>query len=346
VRILVPDAPYSGEPDIEHEALGADAVIEIHRAKSADDIPAASWEAADAAMLADKVWITPAVIARMARCRIVVRVGVGYDKIDAAACAARGIAVCNVPDYGTGEVADHALALALALRRGVTTYTSLLAADPVAGWKFSAAPLLRRLDGQVFGVVGLGRIGRAAATRARGFGMQVIYYDPYVSADDPGAALCRRVTSLDELAEAADIVSLHVPLTPETRGMIGAAQLARMQPHAILINTARGPVVDTAALAEALRAGRPGGAGLDVLPQEPPAPDDKLVSAWRQQPAWLAGRLILTPHAAFYSPQSWRELRRKGAETVRDFLLHGRLRNCVNAELLRSSALQGVPQNR
>jgi D-3-phosphoglycerate dehydrogenase/C-terminal binding protein len=216
--------------------------------------------------------------------------------------------------------------MALALRRGLATYTDHLSLDPVAGWRFDAAPLIRRLRVQTFGIVGLGRIGRAAAARARAFGCRIIYYDPYIADHDEYV----RTATLDTLLAEADIVSLHCPLTPETRGMIGAAQLARMKPGAILVNTARGAVVDIDALAGALKAGRPGGAALDVLPHEPPNPDHELIAAWRLQPTWLAGRLLLSPHAAFYSPESLYDLRFKAAATVRDALAGTELRNCVN----------------
>jgi phosphoglycerate dehydrogenase-like enzyme len=162
----------------------------------------------------------------------------------------------------------------------------------------------------------------------------VAYYDPYVADDE-----YVRQASLDTLLEESDVVSLHCPLTAETRGMIGAGQLARMKPGAILINTARGAVVDIDALAAALKAGRPGGAALDVLPQEPPDPDHELVAAWRLQPTWLAGRLLLSPHAAFYSPESLYDLRFKGAATARDALLGVQLRNCVNRDGLDPAKL-------
>ncbi len=177
--------------------------------------------------------------------------------------------------------------------------------------------------------------------RAKGFGFTIRYYDPYVAPDAPQAAGYQRMDTLEELLASCDVISLHCPLNDETRNLIGPASLAHIKPGAILINTARGAVVDPEAVYDALQAGRLGGAGLDVLPQEPPDPDHRLVAAWRLQPSWLAGRLILTPHAAFYSPESWRDLRFKAAATARDYLTTGRLRNQVNAHLLDPSALRG-----
>ena len=184
-----------------------------------------------------------------------VREGVGYDTIDLPAWSARGVPVCNVPDYGTTEVADHALALLLALARGTASYQEAVRDNP-DGWKYGAAPLVRRLRGQTFAVLGLGRIGLATARRAAAFDMKVIFYDPYLPNGAELAVGYERVRSLDEVMKRADILSVHTPLTDETRGMVGATSLAKAKPELIVINTARGPIVDLDALAEAL-AGRP-----------------------------------------------------------------------------------------
>lgn len=341
MRILIPDARFPGEADIERDALAPilhepGALLEVHRFFDYAAVPADSWRNADAVIVASsRLMLGASTVALLDRCRVVVRSAVGVDNIDLDACAARNIPVCHVPDYGTEEVANHALALMLALRRGLPTYGDMLVTDPVAGWRWDAAPLIRRLSRQSFGIVGLGRIGRAVAVRARAFGFRILYYDPHV-AQAPDSVHYERRDTLDALLDDADIVSLHCPLTAETRGMIGAAQLARMKPESILINTARGPVVDIDALPAALRAGRPGGVALDVLPQEPPDPDHELIAAWRLQPTWLAGRLILSPHAAFYSPESLHDMRQKAALIVRDVLRGEGIRNCVNQAQLGS----------
>jgi phosphoglycerate dehydrogenase-like enzyme len=340
-RILIPDANFPGEAIVERETLASvlaepGALLEVHRLLDYSAVPVDSWRRADAVMLyTGRMTIGPETVGRLESCRVVVRAGTGVDNIDLAACAARNIPVCHVPDYSTDEVADHALAMALSLRRGLFSYAEVLNVDPAEGWRWEQPPLIRRLRGSSFGVVGLGRIGSAAAARARALGCRVLYYDPYVAVAPPGLDAERRDT-LDQLLADADIVSLHVPLTSETRGMIGAAQLGLMKPHALLVNTARGPVVDIDALAAALRAGRPGGAALDVLPQEPPDPDHELIAAWRMQPSWIAGRFVLSPHAAFYSPESVRELRTKAAGIVRDALSGKGVRNCVNREQIAS----------
>ena len=328
--ILMPDAQIDDDAKIERAVLGDDAEVAVHRELVADRIPDDHWRRADALIVYYGVPIDRAVIERMERCRIVVRAGVGYDQIDVAACGARGIPVCNVPDYGTTEVADHAIALMLGLVRGVVSYHNRLIADPHAGWHYLGAPLVRRLRGARFGVVGLGRIGTAAARRAQAHDMIVSFYDPYLP---DGAELglgFERASSLADLLAQSDVVSLHCPLTAETANLIDADALTTMKPDALLINTARGGLIDVGALAAALRDGRIGGAGLDVLPAEPPDPMHPLLQALARREPWLEGRLLLTPHVAWFSDAGRTDLRRKSAETARDYLTQQRLRNCVN----------------
>jgi phosphoglycerate dehydrogenase-like enzyme len=251
--------------------------------------------------------------------------------------------VCNTPDYGTTEVADHAIALMLTLVRGTAAYNARLLAREGA-WSTAelALPPVRRLRGLTFGVVGLGRIGLAAALRARAFGLEIAFHDPYLP---PGVELAtgfRRARSLPELLAVADVLSLHCPLTPETEGLIGAREVGAMRPGVVLLNTARGGVLDLDAVHDGLRGGRIGAAGLDVLPREPPDRSHPLLAAWARQEGWLEGRLIVTPHAAFYAPESLADMRRLSAQTVADFLRDGSLRACVNREALERHGLGGA----
>jgi phosphoglycerate dehydrogenase-like enzyme len=330
LNILYPDAQFDGEADIETAALGAEAELHVFRARAAADVPARLWQDCDAIVCYHDVEIDAALVGRLERCRLIVRAGVGFDQVDIAACAARGIPVCNTPDYGTTDVADHSIAMMLALARGVVSFNEELKRSTEAGWDFLAAPTVRRLAGQTFGVVGLGRIGTATALRAKAFGMNVVFYDPYRPSGAELALGIGRAGSLEALLAQSQVVSLHAPLTPETRGLIGDAALAQMRADALLVNTARGPLVDPQALLRALLAGRIAGAALDVLPVEPPAADDPLLAAWRENPPALRGRLILSPHAAFYSAASLRDLREKSAAVAADYLFHGKMRNCVN----------------
>ncbi|MCX5579222.1 C-terminal binding protein [Kaistia terrae] len=280
--------------------------------------------------------LLPADLDAFSNVKIVVREGVGYDNLDLEGWGARGIPVCNVPDYGTTEVADHALALMLALTRGTNTYDRLLNSDPVNGWSFSRAPLVRRLRGATFGVVGLGRIGLAAARRAAAFDMRVVFYDPHLSNGVELSTGYERVHSLNELMAISDILSLHAPRSAETIGMINAAALAAAKPGLILINTARGPIVDLDALYDAMRDGRVAGAGLDVLPAEPADRSQKLIAAWAANEPWIEGRLVLSPHAAFYSPDAMNDMQRKAVECILTYVNEGRLTNCVNREYLKT----------
>jgi D-3-phosphoglycerate dehydrogenase / 2-oxoglutarate reductase len=229
--------------------------------------------------------------------RVVATGTIGYDHVDVVAAAARGIWVCNVPDYCVEEVADHTLALVLALTRGVAT----LDRDVRAGrWDNRAAGPLRTLAGLRAGIVGHGRIGGAVARRLAALGCELFVND----VRDVGVPL----VALDELLERADVVTLHVPLTAETTGLIGVAEIARMRPSALLINTSRGRVVELEPLVRALREGRLGGAALDVLPEEPPREAPQLPN------------LIVTPHAAWQSAEAERKAIAGAVEAVRTAL--------------------------
>ncbi|RUU51514.1 C-terminal binding protein, partial [Mesorhizobium sp. M2C.T.Ca.TU.002.02.1.1] len=269
------------------------------------------------------------------KARIAVRSGVGFDNIDTAGWGARKIPACNVPDYGTTEVADHAIGLMLALTRGTSAYGAELAANGAEGWHFSKAPLVRRHKGATFGIVGLGRIGLAAARRAAAFDMKVVFYDPHLLSGVDLSTGYGRVHSLADLMGRADVVSVHAPLSEETRKLLGADAFAAAKPGLVFVNTARGPIVDLDALEAALRNGKVAGAGLDVLPNEPGDLDHPLLAAWRRREPWIANRLIVTPHAAFYSPAAMRDLRLKSIEVVHAYLAERRLTNCVNAEYLK-----------
>ena len=269
------------------------------------------------------------------KARIAVRSGVGFDNIDTNGWGARKIPACNVPDYGTTEVADHAIGLMLALTRGTSSYAAEIAADGVAAWHFSKAPLVRRHKGATFGVVGLGRIGLATARRAAAFDMKVVFYDPHLLSGVDLSTGYERVHSLAELMRRSDVVSIHTPLSDETRKLLGAEAFKAAKPGLVLVNTARGPIVDLDALEATMRDGKVAGAALDVLPSEPGDLDHPLIAAWRRGESWIANRLIITPHAAFYSPASMVDLRLKSIEVVHAYLAEGRLMNCVNGEYLK-----------
>jgi phosphoglycerate dehydrogenase-like enzyme len=331
--ILFPDS-RSDPLDIERDVAGPDVELINARKNRFEDIDAETWARADA-VIVRFMPIDAKVIGAMKKAKIVVRNGVGFDVIDLKATGEAGIPACNVPDYGTTEVADSAIAMMLAFARGTVAFNEALRAD-LKGWTHTHNVTARRLRGSTFGVIGLGRIGTAAALRARAFGMNVAFYDPALP---NGAELSfgfHRARTLNELLGMADVVSIHSPLTNDTRGMIDAKAVAAMKPGAYLISTARGEICDTAALVEGLKSGKLGAVGLDVLPKEPGQADDPFVGAWLANEPWIRGRALLGPHAAFYSPDSNRDLRTKALETALFYLRDGVLGNCVNAEFLKN----------
>ncbi len=265
----------------------------------------------------NKAVIDRATIAANPQLRLIALTATGVDNVDIAAARESAIAVCNLVDYCTQSVVQHVFAMLLALTHRLHNYDSLVRAG---GWEragqFSVFPYaIRELDGRVFAIVGHGTLGRAVARTAAAFGMQVEV------ADRPGGPRLDGRVDLDELLPRADVLSLHCPLTDATRGLIGAARLARMKPDAVLINTARGALVDAAALAAALRAGRLGGAGIDVLEREPPGPGHPLLAP-------DIPNLILTPHVAWAAREARQRCLDELAQNVMAFR-EGRQRNRV-----------------
>ena len=312
----------------EREVLGDLADIVALDARTETDLHGRV-DAADAVMLYHDVGIRRDTIARLTNCKLIVRCGVGFDNVDHRFARERGIPVCNVPDYGTEEVADSAIGLMLALVRGIYLLNSRLQRGE-GPWSYAPSVPVRRLRGRVFGVVGLGRIGTAAAVRAKALGMDVVFYDPLKPDGFDKAVGVRRAESLDELLRQAFVVSTHCPLTPESRHLIDARAISVMQQGSYLVNTARGAVVDTTAIPDAIRSGKLAGAAIDVFPHEPPPADHPLVAAWRDPADPCHDRVILNPHSAFYSEEGLRDMRAKGAAACRRALLGEPLRNVVN----------------
>ena len=311
--VLYTEAMYADQVE-ERRIFGPDIVLVQRDLKALADLPETDCEAVTGVMLF-RLWMGAADFARFPNLRAVVRMGVGYDRIDRAAAARHGVTVCNVPDYGTTEVADHAIALALALRRGLVVNNDAQRAG--APWTPVRTPAIRRTSSQGFGIVGLGRIGTAVALRAKALGFRVAFYDPHLPNGAELALGIARHRTLDSLLAGSDVLSIHVPATRSTAGMIGAAQLAALPAGAVLVNTARGATLDFAALHDALRSGHIAAAGLDVMPVEPPEdPLPALLQAFRAREPWLDGRLIVTPHSAFWTPEADWDIRIKSAETM------------------------------
>lgn len=313
MKVLITDYDF---PDLELErGIFAAANIGLVTAQCRSEPAVIEAAAACSALLVQYAPVTEQVLAALPQVGLVSRFGAGYDTVDAEACARHGVWLSNSPDYGVGEVATHALALALALLRHLPFYDR----DVKAGnWHYLSPGKIRRASGLTVGILGLGRIGKRFAHLARNTFGRVVACDPYII-DGDFPAYVERVT-LPQLFETADVISLHVPLTAETRGMVDGPLLGRVRPGTILVNTARGAVVDIAALLAALDSGRLGAAGLDVLPTEPLSAEDPLA----RHP-----RVSLTPHAAFYSTEAEVELRRKAALNVVQWAKDGRPAYCV-----------------
>lgn len=330
--VLYSEALYPDDR-VERAIFGPGVTLAFHPSTRLADLPDEACAEATGLMIF-RHFVPGEALARFAKLRAIVRMGVGYDRIDRATCAARRIMVCNVPDYGTTEVADHAIALMLTLRRGIALHHAAQRATPPAPWAYLENPLIRRNDTLTFGILGLGRIGTAAALRAKALGARVVAYDPYQPNGVERALGIARARGLAELLGQSDTLSIHAPLTRETSGMIGAAELALLPRGALVINTARGPILDVEALADCMRSGHIAGAGLDVLPIEPPTePIPTLLRAYRDHAPWVEGRLIITPHSAFHTPEAWTDIRVKSAETMRAALLGPRPQNVISPEM-------------
>lgn len=310
MRIVFAEMPEAAGRDlsIERQHLPAGAQIECFTYTGDPRALIAACREADA-IVTDYVPFDRDVLRQLQRCRIISVAGTGWDCVDVRAAAEHGIRVSNVGEYCTNEVADHTLALLLALNRKLPAYHRQVQADH--DWRWNEITGLKRLAGQTLGLVGFGRIGQAVCRRALGFGLSVLAFDPLVDA----AAVERhgaRATGFEELLAEADIISLHCNLNDANRGLFNRTTFARMRRKPLLLNVARGGLVVEADLVEALDQGLVGGAALDVLAQDSP---DLL-----HHP--LAGRddVLLTPHVAFYSESALEDLRRISAQNVRSFL--------------------------
>jgi C-terminal binding protein len=326
-KVVVTD--FITEPlDHERRILGDIADVVALDAFSEDDL-IGRIEDSDAIMLYHFIGLSASTLARLKRCKLIVRCGVGFDNVDRAAARARGINVANVPDYGTEDVADSAIGMMLTLARGIHYLNDQLQRS-CGPWTYRQAQPLHRLRGRVFGIVGIGRIGTATALRARALGMDVVYYDPFVPQGRDKSLGVRAVETIEEMLEQAHIVSLHCPLTEQTHHIMNRQTIGRMRPGSFLINTARGGVVDALAVLEAVTSGHLRGAAIDVLETEPPLPDHPLIAAWRNPDHPAHGRVIINPHAAFYSEEGLLDMRIKGSQNCRRVLLGQPAYNLVN----------------
>jgi len=299
--IAVTDSPFPSLDPAIAALKRVDPELRMAKSPSAEDILAVARDAD--AVLVTYAKLPGELLKKLTRCKAIGRFGLGVDNIDIPAAAQLGITVTYVPDYCLREVSDHAMALLLALARKIPYSDRLVQSGR---WEVPPVVPLRRLEGQVLGLVGFGNIPRALTPKAKAFGLKVITHDPYVPADVVKVHGVEN-TSFEDLLGRSDFVSIHAPLLPVTRGLMNAAAFARMKKGALLVNTARGPLIDETALAAALDSGHLGGAALDVVTVEPLAADSPLLGR---------DNVILTPHTAFYSVEALEELQTKCASDV------------------------------
>jgi D-3-phosphoglycerate dehydrogenase / 2-oxoglutarate reductase len=299
--IAITDSPFPSLDPAKKALARLDPEYRLAKSPSADDILAVARDAD--AILVTYAKLPGDLLRQLTHCRAIGRFGLGVDNIDLPAAKALGIAVNYVPDYCLREVSDHAMALLLALARKVTFANKLVQSGR---WEVPPIVPLRRLEGQVLGLVGFGNIPRMLAPKAKAFGLTILAHDPYVASDALAAAGVEGV-SFDDLLARSDFISVHAPLLPATRGMMNAGAFAKIKKGAFLINTARGPLIDEAALIAALESGHLGGAALDVVTAEPLAKDSALLGR---------DNVIITPHTAFYSVEALEELQTKCASDV------------------------------
>ena len=312
---------------IERAIAGKDAEV-ISLAASGEEDLEGKIEDADAIIMYHTIPLTSKTIGRLKQCRLIVRAGVGVDNVDHAYARTCGVPVANIPDYGCEEVADTAIGMMLALTRGIVLLNSRLRGRQ-GPWSYTQAQPLARLRNGVIGIVGLGRIGTAAALRAKAMGMKVVFYDPFKPDGFDKALGIQKADSLKSLLQQIKVLSLHCPLTRETHHLINERTLEYLPSGAYLINTARGGVVDTSAIPDAIESGRLSGAAFDVLEQEPPF-NDLLVQAWKDPAHPAHHKVIINPHAAFYSEEGLQEIRVRSAQACMQALQGGEVRNIVN----------------
>lgn len=328
-RPLVVVTDYLSEAGAERDVLSDKADLRLLQTHDEADVAARGADA-DVLLVFHDIRLTERSIGTLERCRAIIRCGVGFDNVDLDAAGKRGIVVCNVPDYGTEEVADHALMLMLAVVR------RLLAADRAVRegvWDPATVFGAPRLRGKTLGIVGCGRIGTAMVMRGKALGMHVAVYDPYRPDGLDKSLGVDRCYRLEELLRQSHVVSLHCPLTRETHHLLNEQTLALLPAGAYVVNTARGGCVDLSALRRALESGHVAAAGLDVVEPEPLA-DDGI----RHHP-----RVVLTPHAAFYSVEGFDEMRTKGAQEALRVLNGEPVRNPVNLHKLTRQPRCAVP---
>jgi D-3-phosphoglycerate dehydrogenase len=326
--VLVTDKLAEDGLSLLRSEPGIEVVVDLKLAKDVEGLKKALQES-DALVVRSGTQVTADVLEGQSRLKAIARAGVGVDNIDVAAATRQGIVVMNTPGGNTVSTAEQTMALMLALSRNTAPACASLKAGRWDRTKFTGT----QLEGKTLGVIGLGRVGQAVAKRAQGFEMTVMGFDPFLSPDKAIEFGIEGVSSLDELWPRCDYFTLHTPLTPETRNLIGARELGLMKPGARIINCARGGLIDEAALLEALNAGKVAGAAIDVFDPEPPPADDPLIA----HPS-----VLVTPHLGASTEEAQINVAVEAAQLLTSFLLRGQVRFAVNMPTLDRAELEDV----
>lgn len=319
-------------PDIEEEILGDlfDITL-LDKGREEDLLPIVG--DAHAMIVRPGIQISSKSLDVLEKCGIMVNLAIGFDNIDLEYAARKNILVCNVPDYGTEEVADSTFALFLSLVKKIGLYNQKIREEKIWDWREGRPQY--RLRGRTLGIIGLGRIGTAVAERAKPFGLNILYYDPYKPDGFDKSLGITKCDRLEELTAVSDYITIHTPLTDETQGMLNMDFFSKVKKGVVLINTARGKLFDSFdTIYTVLKENIVSGLGLDVLPMEPPDDNEKIIKAWRDNEPWIKNRLLLLPHASFYSEGGIRDIRSKAALAVKKFFAGDKMKNVVNKDFL------------
>jgi len=326
-RVIITD--YFNNPDIEQHVFGDQVEVICLNEENEKNFPNTINDA-DAILVWHAI-LTEKTFKKIKNCKTIVRYGVGIDNVDFISARNFGINFANTPDYGIHEVADTTCSMITALSRKIFLYNSKCK-NYSKGWQENVLNPIKRSTEHNLGIIGAGRIGSAVALRMKAFGMNVAIYDPYVSNGYEKTLGVTRFESLNDILKYSSIISIHAhPLNKETKGMVNEDFVNHMNDATIFINTARGKIVDKLdTLYNGLMSGKLDSVGLDVLPDEPPLNTEKLITAWKDTSNPISSRIIITPHTAFYTPSSWKEMRIKAAQNINRVFKGLKLKNLIN----------------
>ncbi len=324
IDILIPDR-FLGSPKLEKSILGKKFNVILGNCSDKSKLKTNYLQKAKGILAWHDIHYDKKMIDKLKSCKCIVRVGVGYDSVDIEYAAKKNIYVFNVPDYGIDEVADHTIGLFLNLARKLT-YADYRLSENLNDWHWSLFKNNQRINKLTFGVLGLGRIGSAVALRAKSFGCNVVFYDKYLKTGIEKSLGLKRYNNLNQFLKIVDVLSLHLPKTDETVKIINKKNINKIKKNVILINTARGELIDEDALVKKIKSKFFYGIGLDVLFNEPPNHQNNIIKLWKSK----KHNILLSPHGSFYTEQSYSEMRSKAAKTLKDFIINKKLNNCIN----------------